>query len=261
MKKLTFLFLVMLLASGCATRFVPPVENVSMPKDSKIGVFIDVGDHPTHTHIGTTIFNNHVKQYPFDWQLQQGIYDAIKHRVESQTGLEVVLLDGALVSDFSDLNIITVKDKQWSVSQTSSELRDSLLAQGIRATIAIKEARTLAELNCSQYGCMEFYSEGYGLFTRSFFGMDRYYASSSFDISAEILDPAIDMVLLDELWDMTLYQGKNNLIEGFNDPVDFNNLTEAEMKPVRQGIIEYVEKLASQISQYLNGNISQPNKS
>lgn len=260
MNKYAILLLVVLFSSGCATRFVPPVENVAMPRDSKIGVFIDVGPHPTHTHIGTTIFNNHVKPYPFDWQLQNAIFDTLKNEIEARTGLDVILLSHATVSDFDEMNFVTVKDKQWSLVEGSSATRESLLARGIRATIAIKEARTLAELNCSQYGCMEFYSEGYGLFTRSFFGIDRYYASSSFEISAEILDPAIDMVLLDELWDITLYSGKNNQLHEFSDPVDFNNLTEKEMAPVKEGILIYIRKLAGQVSQYLNGDIVQAKK-
>lgn len=260
MRNITFLSVILIFMSGCATRFVPPVEQVSLPDDTKIGVFIDVGDQPTHTHIGTTIFNNHVKKYSYDWQLKQSIFAAIKERIEANTTFKVVALTQPEVSDFAELDFVTVRDKQWAHVDNSAQLRESLLAQGIRAVIGIKEARTLAEMNCSQYGCTEFYSEGYGLFTRSFFGMDRYYASSSFDINAEILDPAVDMVLLDELWEMNLYSGKNNLLDGFVDPVDFNNITEQELLPVKEGILVYIDKLAAQISQYLNGNIQQPAK-
>lgn len=261
MKNLSFILFIVLFVSGCATRYVPPVENVNLPKDSKVGVYLNMGEHPTHTHIGTTIFNNHVKQYAFDWQLQQAIFDTLKASIEAKTGMQVVLLDRTTLSDYSELDFVTVSNKQWKVLDASAALRESLLAQGIRATIAIQENQTLAELNCSQYGCAEFYSEGYGLFTRSFFGIERYYASSSFDISAEILDPAVDMVFLDDLWEMTLYSGKHNLISGFSDPADFNNITEEEMAPVKAGILSYIEKIANLISQYLNGNINQPSKS
>lgn len=260
MNKFVFLVLVGLLTSGCATRFVPPVDNVALPKTAKVGVFIDVGEHPTHTHIGTTIFNNHVKRYPYDWQLKQSLFDKIKTQIELQTGLEVVALNAPLVSDFAELDFVSVREKQWSYIERRTALRETLAEQGIQAIIALRETRTLAELNCSQYGCAEFYSEGVGLFTRSFFGMDRYYASSSFEISAEILNPAIDLGMLDALWDMTIYSGKNVLLDGFSDPADFKNITEQEMLPVKAGVMDYIHKLTSQIAQYLNGDMQSAKK-
>lgn len=261
MKKFILLLIVVLFASGCATRFIPPVEKVELPTTTKVGVFIDVGNHPTHTHIGTTIFNNHVKHYPYNWQLKQAIFDNIKTEIELQTGFEVVLLNPPTITDIAELDFVSVQDKKWAYIERTTALRESLIAQGILATIAIKETRTLAELNCSQYGCTEFYSEGVGLFTRSFFGMDRYYASSSFEINAEILDPAIDLVVLNELWEMTLYSGKNNRLENFAEPKDFKNITEQEMLAVKEGVLDYIKKVASQIAQYLNGDIKIPNKS
>lgn len=260
MSKVTFLLVILVFMSGCAARFVPPVEQVSLPDKAKIGVFIDVSNSPTHTHIGTTVFNNHVKSYPYEWQLKEEAFATIKRQIEENTPFTVVALSAPLINDITDLNFVAVKDKQWAFIDRTSALRESLLAQGIHAVIGIKEAQTLAELNCSQYGCVEFYSEGYGLFTRSFFGLDRYYASSSFEITAEILDPAVDMVLLEELWEMNLYTGKHNLLDGFKDPVDFNNFTEQEMLPVKDGVLAYIEKMANQISQYLNGNIQQPKR-
>ena len=249
---------VTVILSGCAGRFVPPIENVNLPKQGKIGIHLAMPEHPKHTHIGTTIFNNFVKDYEYNWQLKEEVFQNLKKQIETNTSYKVVDLSYLEIESPQQLNFVGVEKKKWVFSQSNQELKQKLLDDGITAVLAISGQRTLAELNCSQYGCSEHYSEGYGLFTRSFLGMDRYYASSSFFISAELLTQPIDLGLLDGMWESSQFQRKNKLIDEFKSPKDFKALTQEELAPVKSEILVYFDEIAGHMSNYLNGNIQHP---
>jgi hypothetical protein len=256
----SFVLLSSFILSGCAGVFVPPMPSVQLPPDAKIGVYVNASQYPMHTHIGTTIFNNDAKEYPYDWQMQSTLFDITKTEIEKNTVFSVVDLSAMSADEMLKHNFVEVKDKKWNLVASNNELRQHLLEQGIYAVIIINEAKTLAQLNCSQYGCTEFYSQGYGLFTRSFFGMDTYLASASFNISAELLDPAIDLAIVKALRDETHFLKKHTELKTFADPKDFENITAEEMAPVKQGIEKYISNIVGIIATYLKGDFSETNK-
>ena len=47
---------------------------------------------------------------------------------------------------------------------------------------------------------------------------------------------------------------KNKPLEDFADPVDFENITEEELAPVKTALIEYFDNLAGMTRQFLVGN-------
>ena len=243
----------LLLASGCASVYVPPMPEYSLPENSKLGLLVTVGEHPKHSHVGTTIFNNFVKEYEYDWDMEEAVFQIYKEEIESTTGFSVVNLRDHGIAESSDLNFVDIKNKQWAENDANKVLRQTLIEKGIYAVVSISEAPTLASLECSNYGCAQQYSDGYGLFTRSIFGMDRYVASASFNISTEIIRPLIDIGAQEDMREVTHFANKNKTIADFSDPADFKNITEDELAPAKEGILEFIKSLAAATSRYLTG--------
>jgi hypothetical protein len=52
------------------------------------------------------------------------------------------------------------------------------------------------------------------------------------------------------------YQSKHKMLDDFEDPKDFQNITASEMEPVRQSILDYFTSVGEQIKAYLNGEVS-----
>ena len=93
---------VAILIAGCAT--TPPLPKVESARGDRIGVLVEAGDSPSHTHVGTTVFNNFARKYPYDWNLSAEVQRTIERAVRD-AGLTVVDLrrEGLTYADVSDL--------------------------------------------------------------------------------------------------------------------------------------------------------------
>ena len=245
-----------LLLSACVSTYVPPTPSLNLPAKTKIGVLVIAGDSTKHSHVGTTIFNNFDTSYAYNWQMSDSIFDTLKSQLEQPERFEVVNLSRWNQMPLQPLNLVNVQDKNWQFNPEPEVLRQRLLAEGIQVVISIYETPSLAFLQCSSYGCSEFYSQGYGLFTRSFLGMDMYFSSAAFAISVETIHQPVDLTLMPKLEALTNYQAKHHELSDFDDPKDFKNITAQEMEPVRLSILNYFSALGSQIKAYLNGEVS-----
>lgn len=250
--KLFALLLISIIVTGCASTYVPPTTGYKAPEKSKVGVLVVAKEYPSHTHVGTTIFNNFSKEYEYDWQLKETIFKTFENKIENGTSFEVVDLSNFL-SEGSTPSFVTVENKEWVFNETSAAIREKLTAEGITAVVIIKESPTLAAMECGMYGCSEHYSQGYGLFTRSFLGLDNYMASASFQISIETIDKPVDITRLEHVKETQSYLAKNKQLEDFRDPEDFENITEDELLPVKAALVEYFDNLAVMTRQFLIG--------
>lgn len=249
-----------LLVAGCATTYVPPTPSYSPKSNAKIGILVEAKANPTHSHVGTTIFNNFVKEYPYEWQMEAPIFAQLKEVIELNSSLEVVNLEDMGITSSDNLDFVTVTKKQWTFVPETQATREKLQKNNIDVVIIVREAPTVASMECSQYGCSYHYSQGYGLFTRSIFGLDTYVASSSFNISMETLDTPIDVMYLEPFREIAAMRETNKILEDFSDPADFENITEEELAPVKKGIHEYFKKFAVTAKQFLNGDITASKK-
>ena len=256
MSKLNPLFLlcITLVLTGCATTYVPPTPTYQMQSDSKVGVLVVAKEKLTHTHVGTTIFNNFVKEYDNDWDIKNTIFAQIKNNIERNGKVQVVNLEEYGINDTDNLDFVHVENKQWAFNKANAALRNKLLEQGINAVVVVRESPSLAVMECSAYGCSEHYSAGYGLFTRSFLGLDRYMASISFRASVETLDKAIDFTLAKELRESQHFQQKHVLMDTFSDPKNFEAITAKEFEPVKQEITSYFAHFSTITNQFLQGS-------
>ncbi len=216
-----------------------------------IGLVINAKKFPTHTHIGTTKFNNFTKEYNYDWQLHDTVFTIFEKAIEQGNRFDVLDISSTVEST-GTLDFVKSEDGNMVFNNNLASMRKSLLDKGITRIIVIKEAPTVAITECGTYGCSEHKSNGFGLFTRSFLGTDYYVASASFDVSIESLDEPVDLTALPDFAQFNDDEFKNKRIEEFETPVDFDDLTNEELAPIKSTIVDYFEGLAKKVSMNLS---------
>lgn len=229
-----------------------PVSKPVAPPKQKVGVLVSAKKFPTHTHIGTTKFNNFTKEYSYDWQLNNTLYSTFKKAIE-QNGRFTAVDISSMVDDAGALDFVMGEGNNGSFNDKQNTLRKSLLDKGIATVIIVEEAPTVAITECGTYGCSEHQSKGFGLFTRSFLGTDHYIASASFNVSIERLDEPVDILTLPVFTEFQDDALKNERVEDFTPPDNFDEITEQELAPIKNTIVNYFDRLATAVGKYLSG--------
>ncbi|MED6323086.1 MAG: hypothetical protein VYA04_02565, partial [Pseudomonadota bacterium] len=215
-----------------------PVSKPVVPPKPKVGVWVSAKKFPTHTHIGTTKFNNFTKEYSYDWQLNNTLYSTFKKAIEQNSRFTTVDIS-SMVGDAGALDFVMGEGGNGSFNEKQNTLRKSLLDKGIATVIIIEEAPTVAITECGTYGCSEHQSKGFGLFTRSFLGTDHYIASASFNVNVERLDKPVDVLTLPTFTEFQDDALKNERVEDFTPPDNFDEITEQELAPIKNTIVNY----------------------
>tara|TARA_B100000959_G_scaffold282863_1_gene350292 strand:- start:628 stop:1533 length:906 start_codon:yes stop_codon:yes gene_type:complete len=229
----------------------PDSKPVAPPKQ-KVGVLVSAKKFPTHTHIGTTKFNNFTKEYSYDWQLNNTLYSTFKKAIEQNSRFTAVDIS-SMVDDAGALDFVMGEGNNGAFNDKQNTLRKSLLDKGIATVIIVEEAPTVAITECGTYGCSEHQSKGFGLFTRSFLGTDHYIASASFNVSIERLDKPVDILTLPVFTEFQDDALKNERVEDFTPPDNFDEITEQELAPIKNTIVNYFDRLATAVGKYLSG--------
>ena len=245
-----FVVCVSMILSGCATLHVPEMPQLTIPANAKVGMLINVGENPTHTHVGTTLLNNFSKTLPYDWNMKETIYQAYKEQIESSTNLDVIDLHSYGIKTAAELDFVDIKNEQWSVIDANSKLRNNLTEENIYAVITVTEKPTLAQLECGAGGCSERYIDGFGLFSRSFLGIKNFTATAGFEVTAEVINPPVELSAQQTLRDLADYRQKSKLIKGFK-PQNIKNITEQELEPIKTHILHYIQTVAAATSDFL----------
>ncbi len=229
-----------------------PVSKPVAPPKQKVGVLVSAKKFPTHTHIGTTKFNNFTKEYSYDWQLNNTLYSTFKKAIEQNSRFTAVDIS-SMVDDAGALDFVMGEGNNGSFNDKQNTLRKSLLDKGIATVIIVEEAPTVAITECGTYGCSEHQSKGFGLFTRSFLGTDHYIASASFNVSIERLDEPVDILTLPVFTEFQDDALKNERVGDFTPPDNFDEITEQELAPIKNTIVNYFDRLATAVGKYLSG--------
>lgn len=229
-----------------------PVSKPVAPPKQKVGVLVSAKKFPTHTHIGTTKFNNFTKEYSYDWQLNNTLYSTFKKAIEQNSRFTAVDIS-SMVEDAGALDFVMGEGNNGAFNDKQNTLRKSLLDKGIATVIIVEEAPTVAITECGTYGCSEHQSKGFGLFTRSFLGTDHYIASASFNVSIERLDKPVDILTLPVFTEFQDDALKNERVEDFTPPDNFDEITEQELAPIKNTIVNYFDRLATAVGKYLSG--------
>lgn len=236
------------LLTGCVTS--PPLPTIETRRGDRIGVIVEGGNTPTHSHIGTTVFNNFVKKYDYNWNLRAEVTDIVRRSITSAGFVPVDLQnEGIRHSDVEGL--IKPAGDKWEVAKGKDEILRRLRSDlRLKAVIALKEGRVMTALECTGGPCAERYANGSGLYTRSFFGMTNYSAVAAYQWNVFVLDAPADTAKADPL--QSAIRMPSAPIRGFKSPADFDNITEAEFAPVHEAVLTFVEGTASAAVQTLN---------
>jgi hypothetical protein len=237
-----------LFLAGCAS--APPIPKIGASPGDRVGVLVDVGDNPSHAHVGTTVFNNFYKKYPYQWKLGPEITRSVESAVKN-AGFAVVDLrsEGLRYADVSGL--VQIADDKWQIAAgkegAARRLRDQLR---LKAVIVVKEAKVLAALECGGGPCSERYTEHSGLYTRSIFGLTAYHAVAAYEWNVIVLDPVVDIAKAEPMLSMLSIPATR--FADFKEPADFKNLTEAEFAPVRSAVMRFVDYTSMEAVKALN---------
>jgi hypothetical protein len=234
--------------SGCATS--PPVPKIELTQGDRIGVLVDSGNTLSHLHVGTTVFNNFSRSYDYKSNLRSDISQAVEKSVQ-KAGLTVVNLQTAGFN-YSDIsNLVQAAGDKWQISSGKESIALRLKKElNLKAILVVKEGRVLASLECYGGPCAERYMDSSGLFTRSFFGDTNYVAVAAYQWNVFVLDPPADFAL-----DPTfrkIIRIPSIRLERFKDPADFKNLTQNELAPVQDAILQFVGNATSEAIKTLN---------
>lgn len=238
-----------LFLGGCATA-PPPLPTIEMLKGDRVGLLVEGGNTPTHTHIGTTVFNNFVRQYDYDWNLRTEVMRTVERSLEG-VGLEVVDLGGQGIRHADVEGLVEAVDDRWQVASGRADVYRRLRGElGLRALVVLKETRVMTALECAGGPCAERYADASGLYTRSMFGLTSYRAVAAYQWNVYVLDPLADTATAEPL--SSMLRMPTSAIAGFTKPQDFHQLTAEEFAPVREGILAIAATTSVQAATSLN---------
>lgn len=243
-----FLSIAALFIAGCTT--IPPLPKIEFSRGDHIGLLVEGGDNPTHTHIGTTIFNNFTKKYSYNWDLNTELTRTIEKTIRNK-GLTAVDLrkEGLTYADVSDL--IQAAGDKWQIAPGKENIIRRLREQfRLKGLIILKESRVITGLECFGGPCSVRYADGAGLYTRSFLGITGYLAVTAYQWNFFVLDPFADVTKVNPL--LSMLRMPVSRMSDFKDPVNFYNLTEEEFKPVRNAILRFTETASEEAVKAFN---------
>lgn len=245
---LIFFVLAAVLLGGCAT--APPVPSFETRRGDRVGILVDIGDNPTHTHVGTTIFNNFEKRYPHRWDLDAAVAGALKDTL-SQAGFEAVDLEAQGLRHVDLAALVVENGQAWAVaSGREGAARDLAQRRGLRAVVLVKEQKTMAHLECHGGPCTERYTSGAGLYTRSILGLTTRYAVPAFGMHVYLLDPPADLARTGPL--RSLVARPAVLLPAGAGPANLEQVSGAEWRTVRDAIVAATRRTAAEIAKALN---------
>jgi hypothetical protein len=250
MRVILALFLCVLLA-GCATGpQVPPLPLIELKSGGRIGVLVEGGSFPFHSHIAYSYrgispsFPSFDREYSYRWNLQPKVTSTISDALRD-SGFSVIdlLKEGYSYDDVAGL--VVQASNEWNVLASKiSAFRTLKERLGIKAVVLLKESRVTVLLDClGASPCVERYMSTSGLYTQSAYGLTKYYAVAAFTWNVFVLDPVADVA--QGIAVSKVLKTPKIVIRDFAKPANFENITEAEFEPVREAVMKIIENDAS----------------
>ncbi|SRR5712692_6100852 len=234
---------VALVLTGCA----PLIPSFETKRGDRVGILVDIGNNPVHTHEGTTFFTNFEKKYPYQWHLDSAVTEVPKNSL-SKAGFAVIDLetDGLRYSDVTSL--IVWDGEKWKPGPgKENTVRELVERRGLRAVVVVKETpigiggsvvKPPHSANAS------------GLYTDG--SLDtQYKAVAAFRLNVYVLNPLANISEANPLLIWTIRKRVTPLTN-FPAPANFEQITEAEFLPVRDVILKFSEQMAVEIAKALN---------
>jgi hypothetical protein len=248
------LLLIVFVLTGCATAPQEP-SSIKLPKDARVGIYVDIPDSIVHRHIGTTVLNNFDKEYQLGPDFVVGVTNLIESEIKAEGFVPVVISRasaGALgrAPSVSGQTQGIKSEGQQSARALIDAARDDMKLSGL---IMVLGSSSRAAIECTGGPCLERTMPKSGLYSRSFVGLHRYFAVTAVSINVFAFVPnTTDLAgtgRLSQLRDMRTVVA----LHGFDDPKDHKQLTQAELNPVIATIRQYFVALSVFAAETLAG--------
>ena len=259
MYKLYFSLVLGILLTGCATVPPAPMPEINLGGGSKVGVLIDIGSNPVHSHVGTTVFNNFEKTYgTVQWDTASQISSMVVSKLRKENFEVIDLAQVGIQPDHLD-ELVVAKNKEWQLGEGKQDALSKLDALGVSSVVLIREEETLASLECTGGPCNSFMISGQGLFTRSFLGIANYFAVAAYETDIYVLKPYADLSKCPSFQDHD--RMKSMMVNHEVQVGDIKNVTQAEWQSVKKFVIGYMDRSTSKVAALLKkGCAEKPNE-
>jgi len=236
--------------AGCAVVQLP-LPDFDSGQIENVGVYVSPIGDPTHTHIGTTVFNNFAVPYPQDWALADDFAAAIESALEAK-GFNAVDLGGAGVTQAELKGSINRSGRRRQ--EAEPEVLAKLDGAGIAAVVTVHPMEyLLATMNCSAYGCAEHFAQGYGIFSRGVLGNINYFTAFAFDVTAMLVNPPAEITQSAPLEQLRYYKNKSRLWQ-HSPPADLRNVKGASWERLHEDMVAQMSEFAVAIASVLAGD-------
>lgn len=252
--RISILVCAALLITACAGLRTPPPSDFVAAPGEPIGLLVSFEGQPTHTHVGTTIFNNFEKKYQIDWPMQADLFEIYKTALQ-QAGVTVVDLAALGLAEEDLRGVVKPGDGVWLFDPDQPGRAERLRARaGVRAVVAVLQlnGRIYVGSECSAYGCADRYAAGWGLYTRSFLGLDSYQAVPGTFFFLATLDTPSLIGSWHLSTDGVALKAASIPIKDL-DPENFKNLSESDWEAVRAAILQREKTAARALAQMISG--------
>ncbi|MCY4566657.1 MAG: hypothetical protein OXE40_19515 [Gammaproteobacteria bacterium] len=234
--------------AGCGS--VPPLPEFDSQDIDRVGVHIaPIGD-PTHTHVGTTIFNNFATPYEQDWALASEFESMIGSALREK-GMTPVGMDDLGLTYEDLIQAINLKGTSWQVD--NADVLARLERAELSAVVTVGPIERLAVMQqCSMYGCSDHFAEGYGIFSRGVFGNANFFAAFAFEVVALLVEPPAEITHSQELIRLRTHKHKSR---PWSDPLpgDLGNIDAVTWERLHEDLLEQMGEYAEAIASVLAG--------
>jgi len=168
--KLALILSLLALFSGCVS--FPNTEAFDLPQGSKVGYEISLSEEITHTHYGTTVFNNLKEPYSdLNWELNSYAKSEVIRLLEIYNFSAVEVNNVLSDEDQKQLDELAggrLNDEESEIFKAISQKRiDKLKSKyGIAALITMNSFPGVVASECGSFGCTDFIAEHPGLYSR-----------------------------------------------------------------------------------------------
>ncbi|MFN2334804.1 MAG: hypothetical protein ABR550_10310 [Wenzhouxiangellaceae bacterium] len=213
----------------------------------RVGVLVQTPTQGVHTHVGTTVFNNFTREYPFELNLAQEFQSDLSERLVS-AGLEPVLIDDATLAGI-DKHVVGLRDDEWAIVDQVEAIGDVQAQHRLDALVRVWPlGRHVVATECSNLGCTDRYADGAGLYTRGLLVMLQSMAVPGVDFEVILFDPLLKVSSYEPLRNIEGFGRGATLIDDFKRPEDLKSLNDAELQAVREAIAARMKALAEAIA-------------
>ncbi len=199
------------LVAACATLApLPPPPTQQAADGTRVGIVVAGLDQSAiHQHVGTTVFNNFSAERTLPWHLGERVKAKLSSELKKR-GLEPVYLEMEELRSIAPENLVVRSASQtWETPPASADTVRTLQEKhGVAALVVVTGKPTRASVECFGGPCIDRILPKTGLFTRSFFNLNNYFAVPGYETIVLQLNPAANLSAYDPIFSVTQNQAK-----------------------------------------------------